>query len=134
VRRAGRWLLKAQNRDGSISIAYKQDWRAMGRRMPEVIFPRRVTDATSQAMRIWLALYYLEEDPSFLKACQKAENFVLKMQCLSSTDPHANGGFYFWPGHPVLFTWCTMFAVHGLFALANWQREDGYKKLVSELF
>jgi hypothetical protein len=134
ARQAARWLLKAQNRDGSISIAYKQDWRHLGRRMPELVFPRRVTDATAQALRIWLAFSYLDGDPAYLRACLNAEKFLQGMQCVSSPDQNAIGAFYFWPGHPIMFTWCTQFAAHALYALANRDREDGYQVLMGELF
>jgi uncharacterized protein YyaL (SSP411 family) len=132
--RAGRWLLKAQNADGSISIVYKKPWWRMGRRLPEILFPRRVTDATPQAIRIWLSLYYLEGDTRFLTACRQAQRFVERMQCVSGADANAIGGFYYWPGHPMMFAWCGMFAAHALFALEHYQRPNGYQHLLTELF
>ena len=76
VWKAGEWLLRIQNRDGSINMEYKRRWWRMGRRMTEKIFPRRVTDATAQAMRIWLILFYLDGDPRFLYASHRAERFL----------------------------------------------------------
>lgn len=134
ARRAGIWLLTAQNRDGSINIAYKRRWWRMGRRIIEVLRPRRVTDATAQAIRIWLTLYYLDGDQQFLEACHRAADFLRKMQCVSSPDRNAVGGFYFWPGHPTMFTWCTMFALHALYALENVDREEGHRHMMEELF
>lgn len=134
ARRAGKWLLKGQNRDGSINIAYKRRWWRMGRRLTEKFFPRRVTDATAQAIRIWLILYYLDGDHRFLDACHRARGFLYRMQCTSSLDRNAVGGFYFWPGHPMMFTWCTMFALNTLYALEHVNREEGYQQIIAELF
>jgi len=134
ARRAGEWLLRAQNRDGSINIAYKRRWWRMGRRITEKLFPRRVADATAQAIRIWLTLYYLNGEHRFLDACYRARGFLTRMQCASSSDRNALGGFYFWPGHPVMFTWCTMFAASALYALDHVSREEGYQHIMVELF
>ncbi len=134
ARRAGKWLLRVQNRDGSINIAYKRRWWRMGRRVTEKVFPRRVTDATAQAIRIWLILYCLDGDHRFLDACHRAESFLRRMQCTSSPDRNAVGGFYFWPGHPIMFTWCTMFAVNALYALEHVHRGEGYRHMIAELF
>ena len=134
ARRAGKWLLTVQNRDGSINIAYKRRWWRMGRRVVEQFLPRRVTDAAAQSIRIWLTLYYLDGDRRFLDACYKAEKFLCRMQCTSSPDRNSIGGFYFWPGHPIMFAWCTMFAIHALYALRHVNRENGYRHIMTELF
>jgi hypothetical protein len=106
----------------------------MGRRITERVFPRRVTDATSQATRLWLILHYLTGDPRFLDAANKAAGFLRGMQHTDSADKNAFGGFYFWPGHPIMFTWATMFCAHALYALENVEREAGYGYLMNELF
>jgi len=134
ARRAGEWLLDVQNRDGSINIAYKRRWWRMGRRVIEKLRPRRVTDATAQAIRIWLILYYLSGTRRFLDACYRASHFLVRMQCASSPDRNAVGGFYYWSGHPVIFSWCAMFALHALYALEHFDRPKGYKHLMAELF
>jgi hypothetical protein len=56
------------------------------------------------------------------------------MQCTSSQDQNAVGGFYFWPGHPIMFAWCTMFATHALYALEQVKREESHQPLMMELF
>jgi uncharacterized protein YyaL (SSP411 family) len=132
--RAGEWLLQVQNGDGSINIEYGKPWWRMGRRVVERIVPKRVTDATAQAARIWLLLYYLKQDKRFLQAAQRAGTHLKKMQCTSGGDPNTVGAFFFWPGHPIMFTWATMFAAHALYALANVDRADGYTHLITELF
>ncbi len=135
AQRGGEWLAShAQNRDGSINIAYKQVWAKMGRRITERFLPRKVTDATAQALRLWLLLYYQTHDERFLKAARNAGEWLRTMQCSDAADPNALGGFYFWPGHPIMFTWATMFATHALYALDNVERQSGYKHLITELF
>jgi hypothetical protein len=106
----------------------------MGRRVTEMVFPRRVTDATSQSIRMWLLLYYLKGDQQFLGAARKAADFLRRMQCVESADQNAVGGFYFWPGHPIMFTWATMFSAHALYALENVERQGSYRHLITELF
>jgi uncharacterized protein YyaL (SSP411 family) len=134
AQRAGEWLLKVQNRDGSINIAYKRRWWRMGRRITEKFFPRRVTDATAQAIRIWLILYHLGCNHRFLDACYRAEGFLRRMQCTTSSDRNSVGGFYFRPGHPIMFTWCTMFAINALYALGHVNHEQGYQRIMADLF
>ncbi|RME78894.1 MAG: hypothetical protein D6784_01745, partial [Chloroflexi bacterium] len=137
ARRGADWLVSGQNRDGSISIEYKKPWHRMGRRIVEKVRPKRVIDATSQAIRIWLILFYLEGDERYLQAARRAAEFVQSMQCTRSPDRNAVGGFYFWPGHPVMFTWGTMFALHALYALETqpqMDREQGYARLMLELY
>lgn len=134
ARRAGEWLLKAQNGAGAIAQVYKQRWWRMGRNVIRKLFPRRVTDATAQAIRIWLSLYSLEGDRRFLDACHRAKGFLCATQCVSSPDGNAVGGFYYWPGHPMMFAWCAMFAMHALHALEHISRGDGYRQLMAELF
>lgn len=134
ARKAGDWLLTARNSDGSISIEYNKPWWRMGRRVIEKVLPRRVTDATSQTLRIWLLLYYVTNDQRYLDAARKAGAWLQGMQCVADDDRNAAGGFYFWPGHPVMFTWASMFAAHALYALENVERDDGYRQLITELF
>ena len=135
ARRAAQWLLNVQNSDGSINIAYKREWWRMGRRIKEIVFPRRVSDATSQSARIWLTLYYLDGDSRYLEAARKATQFLTQMQATTTSDTNAKGGFhYWWPEYPVMFAWCTMFALHALYAVENSAREQGYEKMMIELF
>ncbi len=132
--RAGEWLLGAQNADGSINIEYNKPWWRMGRRVVEKVHPHRVTDATSQALRIWLLLYYLKDDTRFLDAARRAGQHLAGMQRIASPDRDAIGGFEFWSGHDIMFTWATMFAAHALYALENVSRPDAYTRLITELF
>lgn len=112
--RAAHWLLSAQNRGGSLSIDYKQQWWRMGRRIIELALPKKVSDATAQALRIWSILEQSEGDVRFCTASQQAAGFLLSLQKRSTADPNADGGFVYWPGHPMQFAWSTMFAIQAL--------------------
>ena len=134
ARRAAEWLLSIQNRDGSINIAYKRRWWRMGRRITEKMLPRRVSDATAQAVRIWLALFYLDGDDRFLRASRRAADYLRRAQCTSSPDHNALGGLTYWPGHPMMYAWCTMFALNAIHAVEHVDREHGYQCMLAELF
>lgn len=134
ARRAGEWLLKVQNRDGSINMAYKQRWWRMGRRVVEKLAPPRVTDATAQAARIWLIFHHLDGESRFLEASHRAGEFLRGMQWISPSDRNAYGGFCYSPGHTMMFAWCAMFGAAALHALEDRRREDGYRQMMTELF
>lgn len=134
AQRAGDWLLAAQTRNGAINIAYKRKWYRMLRRIPDLLFPLPVSDATAQAIRIWLILDALTGERRYRAAAVRAGDFLMRLQCVAETDPNARGGFYFAPGHAMQYAWSTMFAVHALYALENAERIQSYDQLVRELF
>jgi len=134
ARRACEWLARSQNRDGSISLARKQRWWRAGRRIIEKLVPPRVTDATAQALRVWLILYCLEGQDSYLAASRRAARFLGHMQCNSTLDPNAHGGFLYSPRHHMMYAWCTMFAVGALHALETTTGDDAYEKMMTGLF
>jgi len=134
AKRAANWLLTAQHADGSIAIAYKRKWRDMGRRIVEVIRPRRVSDATSQAIRIWTLLYQLDGNPAWLRAGERAANFLGRLQAGTQYGRNARGGFYYWQGHPVLYAWPAMFAAHALYRMAQPAEAGHFSELIEELF
>jgi rhamnogalacturonyl hydrolase YesR len=132
--RGGEWLKRRQGRNGAIQIGYERRWWRPDRKIRKWLAPEPVSDATAQALRIWLLLYYQTGQNAFLEASRKAASFLRSMQCTHSTDADQLGGFYFKPGHPIQFTWCTLFAVHALAALDQAQRDSGFQKLIEELF
>jgi uncharacterized protein YyaL (SSP411 family) len=131
---AGSWLIDHQGKDGSIQIGYERRWWRPDRMIRQSLKPARVTDATSQAIRIWLILYYLTGQSNYLAASEQAASFLLSMQSVETFDPDQLGGFFFQPGHPMQFTWSTMFAVHALYALKEVHRHNAYQKMIEELF
>ncbi|MBN2501636.1 MAG: terpene cyclase/mutase family protein [Anaerolineales bacterium] len=134
ARRAGDWLLKAQNRDGSLSMTYKKRIWHKGGHFPDTLFPKHITDATAQAIRIWLILYCRYGKARYLNASRKAGGFLLRMQCTQADDSNKIGGFYYASGHPVIYTCSTQFATAALFGLHNVYRTDNYRSMMEELF
>ncbi len=134
AQRAGEWLARVQTHDGAIPIASKRAWYRMLRRLPEWFFPLKVSDATAQAIRIWLILDAHAGARIYRAAAERAGEFLTRLQCVDGNDPNARGGFYFAPGHAMQYAWCTMFAAHALYALAHSPRADAYPQLLTELF
>lgn len=129
------WLLKVQNADGSINIEYNRPWWRMGRRIiSDTFFPKKVTDATAQAVRIWITLYHQNGHQPFLAAANQAAKFLSSMQCKDISDSNLTGGFYFWENHPTMYSWATMFAMNALYALENIDRSNGYDLMLKELY
>lgn len=134
AQRAGDWLLHARNRDGSISIEYKQRLQGMGRRIIEKVFPKRVSDASAQAVRLWVLLYHLTGDPAYLDACEPTLTFLRRMQSRTIQDVRSFGALYFWPGHPIMFTWATLFAAQAFHAHAQADAPNAFEDLIQQLF
>ncbi len=134
ARRAGDWLLKAQNRDGSLSMTYKKRIWHKGGGFTDTLFPKHITDATAQAIRIWLILYCRYGKARYLNASRKAGEFLLRMQCAQADDSNKVGGFYYTSNHPVMYTRSAQFATAALFSLHNVYRTDNYRSMMEELF
>lgn len=134
AQRAGDWLLQACNRDGSISIEYKQRLHTMGRRIIEKVFPKRVTDASAQAVRLWVLLYHLTGDERYHQACEQTILFLRRMQSRTIQDVRSFGALYFWHGHPIMFTWPTLFMAQAVYAHAHIDAPNAYDTLIQQLF
>jgi hypothetical protein len=114
---SGKWLIQAQNKDGSLYSFYNR----------HVLLPNKTTDATAQASRIWTILYHLTGERDYLHAAQKSARFLAHMQCQEKSDPNAFGGLFYQSRevgklryiYPILNTWPLIFAVHALSALKN---------------
>lgn len=137
--KAAQWLRLVQNRDGSFYRNYKL--KKLGREKIDSLFPVKATDATAQAVRIFIAVALLEKEKVFFEAAKRGINFLSIMQCHSS-DSNADGGFYYqlrdFLGlrrfNPSLMTWCTQFA---LSAISMFHRKEQYKdfsEAVEEIF
>jgi uncharacterized protein YyaL (SSP411 family) len=132
--KAGLWLMNMQNPDGSLYEIYNGKNSTFS-------LKRRVTDASSQAIRIWIMLYYLTGDDKFFQAAQKSAKFIIEMQCKENKDLNGYGGFF----HackvvlkhkivdPWISSWSTMFAIHALNILKNLQG-NRFDELLEELF
>jgi uncharacterized protein YyaL (SSP411 family) len=134
VRRAGKWLLDVHRADGGIALAYKRSL-PLRQRVRTLLQPPHTTDATSQAIRIWLSLYDLDRDERYLAATRRAAAFLGTMQCMSPDDPNADGGFYYYRGYPMLYAWCAMFAVMALKSVERAEQGGiGFAELMREMF
>jgi len=141
ARLAGEVLVRLQNADGSLYRIYRNrlPWKD---RAKESLFPQKTSDATAQAIRTWVLLYYLTREKRYLEAAEKAVAFLLDMQVVMSRNPRKQGAFYYQrcdifgkrKFSPVLFTWCTQFSVAAMYALAHVDRENGYEQMIDELF
>lgn len=135
AKKGGEWLINVQNSDGSINIEYNRPlWRKGRRVFIDTLFPKRVTDATAQAIRIWLLLFHMNGDQVFLNAAKQSATYLENMQNYDQSDKNGVGAFYFWKGHPVMYTWATMFAINALHALYNIERVDAYENTLIELY
>ena len=150
VMKAADWLLLHQGKDGSFLYEYENSVRGMKRLVQNVqhnnyreLLRKKRTDATAQAVRIWLILYCLFNDSKYLRASQSAIDFLFNVQCINSSDKQQVGGIYHGcldlllfqlPEH-TLSSWCTMFSASALYMFneARHNRLD-VSKSISELF
>jgi len=138
---SGDGLIKLQNRDGSLYSAYKNRL-SIRSRLKSVFYPKKTTDATAQAVRIWLILHGLVGRPDYLTAAEKGIAFLGTMQETASADGNAKGGFHYqcWDllksrrRSDVLYAWCTAFSLAALYAFHHLDRQDAYGKMIEELF
>jgi uncharacterized protein YyaL (SSP411 family) len=129
AKKAGDALIKLQNNDGSLFRIYKnkitmkrrnENYRlSISRWRHEKRYPWKTIDATSQAARIWILLYSVENEEKFLKPAEKAIDFISTNQVLETNDQNMFGGFYYQlcdkhgknELNKGMYTWCTQFAL-----------------------
>lgn len=133
ARRGANWLLQRQRREGSLAIAYNRSLREMGRRALEIIFPRRVSDATAQAIRIWQYFHCTEGGDHWLQASRRAAQFLEQLQ-VAEGRPEMRGALQYWPGHPVLFAWPTLFASEAFHYVSDGAAGTSAEGWISEIF
>lgn len=141
TKKSGEWLISIQNVDGSLYRDYKNNL-SITRKTYSKFIPMKTTDATAQAVRIWIILYYLTGNNKYIQSSQKAIKFLKSMQCLNSKNSNMLGGFYYqcfdkfgkrWLTN-TMYTWCTMFGVCALYSWGNFNRENRYDKVMKKLF
>lgn len=119
VFKAGKWLLKAQNPDGSLYTYYYLPINAFRKKANNL----KTTDATAQSIRIWYTLSLLTGDSSYKKAIEKAIGYLCSIQITTDRDKNATGGFYYkrYPLYRLnlcskskIVTWGVMFAIHAM--------------------
>ena len=142
--KAGEWLLQAQKSNGALLKNYSDKTVRIHRRIIKSFSATRVTDATSQAVRIFCILYGLTGDNKFLEGAQRAITFLTTMQCLDSPDVNMRGGFYYQITKSpfrrtlsnIMPAWCTMFALQAMYYYQIMKQEgrQSTEKFFHELF
>jgi hypothetical protein len=133
ARKGGEWLARKQDPNGSIHIAYNRSLFKLGRRVVELVRPRCVGDATAQALRIWLLLDARDSSDQYSVNCEKAARFLEEIQITDPADEKALGGIQYWPGHPTLFAWVSMFA-HQARRWLGEESDHPFEKKIESLF
>lgn len=119
--RGATWLSTVQNEDGSFWNFYNSKKERM-----------RVSDATAQALRIWL-IFDKRGITRFSKNIEKGLQFLAKMQC-SSHDKHLSGGIFYGQQKKNKIkhanSWATIFMIQALL----FKQKKGNPSLTSMLF
>jgi uncharacterized protein YyaL (SSP411 family) len=122
VSKAGRWLLDVQNKDGSFD---RYHYKLKGIQI-------KTTDATAQAIRIWMVLFKLTGEKHYFDAAVKSAKFLMTMQCLSKADLNAFGGIFYQSSerfglrhiYPLIVAWPTMFSIHAFYVLESMYNKE----------
>ena len=108
-------LLNQQRPDGALASTYNSDWQATSR--------SSCLTGNCQASLIWLRLYRLSENETYLEAARRAIAFVASTQNMSSSNVNIRGaiaGSYPIFGRYERFTypnWAAKFFIDALLAL-----------------
>ncbi len=141
VNRGINWLHGAQLRDGSMNYQYKNT-RSILDGLKDRLIKRKTSDATAQAVRLWLLADAIDNRDKYRTAAHRGIQFLSKMQFGGPDDHNLLGGLIYRQKksivgshiQPVLYSWCTQFAVQ---AFTMWlQMESGslMRKSVEYLF
>jgi len=129
--KGGKWLMKARRSNGALLEKY-------GDSMIRKVFR---TDATAQAMRLWIVLHRITGDENFLYPRRSLE-FLLSMQCRKRDDAQGYGGFYnelsqFFLCRNLdnkLYAWVSMFSLHVFSLLRRLRSGKLGENIIDELF
>lgn len=139
--RGARWLGLVQARNGAVCRTYK-DNLSLRTRLSAAIVPAETTDATAQAVRIWLLARTLGGERQFDACAERAVGFLLSVQRDDPSDRSVHGAFPYGRRtvlgvsrtDPRLFTWCTQFGASALMWLDMSSDSVGPEELCRELF
>jgi len=139
--KAAEWLLNVQNKDGSFYKEFYNKQKKI-RIIFRKVFPFKVTDATAQAIRIWIILYKLTGLKKYFKASKKALQFIKSMQCKESVNLGKFGSIYYqcvdFPGYrhlsPEIKSWPTMFSIQACQFLKYIEDEHLDKSIILCIF
>lgn len=126
--KAAEWLTEAQGDNGGLLNLYGNI--SLVKKAQNNLFPIRMetVDAVAQAIRIWVAIYSLTKDITFLRSAYKAAIYLLRARC-KKENPNLHGGFYHQVKGPfrlpITRTWSCIFAIQALRFLTNPNQEFG---------
>ncbi len=124
------WLSNAQLADGSLNYQYKNRLSVLDG-LKDRFIRRKTSDATAQAVRLWLLADSFESRKKYEAYAGKGIEFLSMMQSNSVEDDNMLGGLIYREKEsivsktiqPVLYSWCTQFAVQ---AFMMWlQKKSG---------
>ncbi len=135
------WLARAQTRDGAVCRTYKTRL-SLRSRLGAVVAPVQATDATAQAVRIWVLADGLGGGPRLRDCAERAVSFLVSLQRDKPSDRRVHGAFPYGRRAVLgvrrtdsrLFTWCTQFAASALMWLEGASDSAGPEPLCQELF
>jgi uncharacterized protein YyaL (SSP411 family) len=130
-----RWLSTVQHTDGALNYQYKNRISVLDA-LRDRLVRRKTTDATAQAIRLWLLAGALSRSDHYRSNAERAIEFLGRMQCEPHDRDEMAGGMLYrlrdsvlWKHpEPVLYSWCTQFAVQ---AFMMW-RDSGSSVLDKE--
>jgi len=131
-------LLNLQFEDGSLP-AVPEEGRSLPLKALNIIMPYKATDATAQAMRLWLLMYEIGRDERHLAAARKAETYLLGVQVREEGGKRFSGAFHYQEAETsiglhvrsMLYTWVTQFSLSALYWMHD--RENGTAALQTYL-
>ncbi len=142
ARRAAEALLRIQSADGSMP-AVPEEGRNLPLKALNIMLPYKATDATAQAIRIFVIMYVITKEERFLEAARRAEKYLLSVQIPPEAGRKFAGAFYYQEAEtamglrvrPMLYTWVTQLALFALYWMDDLEHDAAeLQHLVRELF
>jgi len=129
------WLWGAQLRDGSMNYKYKSRHSILDG-LKDRLIKRKTSDATAQAVRLWLLADTITGENNYREAAAKGVRFLERMQLSNTDDKKTLGGLlyrrkqFMFIGRmqAKLYSWCTQFAAQ---AFTMWLQAES-RSLCSE--
>jgi hypothetical protein len=152
---AGEALIGLQNQDGSLYRIYKNKLlmkNQVGNRFEMSIkrwrnekkYPWKTIDATSQAARIWILLFSINNERSYLQAAEKAIDFLRNNQVSETGDRNMSGGLYYQRCDSAngaeakinggMYTWCAQFSLSAFMLFKLVQKTTKFDDLINLLY
>ncbi len=139
--KATEWLARAQMRDGSLNYQYKNRLSVLDG-LKDRLIKRKTTDATAQAVRLWLLVDAITGEDRHVESARRAVEFLRRMQLTDADDENMLGGFWYRRKQtimggglqPVLYSWCAQFAAQALMMWEQHASGDLSRDSVGDIF